>query len=88
MSLLERRTQSICAWCPSLGASIWRLRFAWTPSQTALIGPCERIAERLHAYAEAGVTTLSVQPFGHTSDARLAAVRGVSEALTSSGLVD
>ena len=56
--------------------------------QTALIGPCERIAERLHAYAEAGVTTLSVQPFGHTSDARLAAVRGVSEALTSSGLVD
>ena len=28
--------------------------------QTSLLGPPERIAERLHAYAEAGVTTLTV----------------------------
>ncbi|QSB12721.1 LLM class F420-dependent oxidoreductase [Natronosporangium hydrolyticum] len=31
--------------------------------QTALLGPVARIADRLQAYAEAGVTTLSVIPF-------------------------
>ena len=36
--------------------------------QTSLIGPPERIAERLHAYAEAGVTTLNVTTFA--ADAR------------------
>lgn len=32
--------------------------------QTSLLGPRERIADRIGAYAAAGVTTLSVMPFG------------------------
>jgi F420-dependent oxidoreductase-like protein len=53
---------------------------------TSLLGPKERIAERLHAFAEAGVTTLSVAP--HTGDraARLGTLRTLAEALDLSGL--
>jgi F420-dependent oxidoreductase-like protein len=54
--------------------------------QTALIGPKERIAERLHAYAEAGVTTLAVSTFGATHPERAHVLRTVSEALDASGL--
>lgn len=39
-----------------------------------LLGPPERIADRMHAYAEAGVTTLSVVPFGPDPTAVLRAV--------------
>ena len=56
--------------------------------QTALIGPRERVTERLHAYADAGVTTLTVTPFGETVKDRQDALRVVAEALTSSGLAD
>ncbi len=53
---------------------------------TSLLGPGERIAARLPAYAEAGVTTLSVAPYGSTHAERLAAVRVAAEALDASGL--
>ena len=56
--------------------------------QTALIGPKERIAERLHAYAEAGVTTLTVSTYGETHEERAAVLRTVTEALDESGLGD
>ena len=56
--------------------------------QTALIGPRERITERLHAYAEAGVTTLTVTPFGETVEDRQDALRVMAEALAGSGLAD
>ena len=43
---------------------------------TALIGPVERIAERIGQYADAGVTTLSVAPFAlRTAEDRAASVR-------------
>lgn len=54
--------------------------------QTALIGPKERIAERMHAYAEAGVTTLSVAVYAGSMEERVATVRTVAEALELSGL--
>jgi F420-dependent oxidoreductase-like protein len=54
--------------------------------QTSLIGPRERIAERLHAFADAGVTTLTVLPFDETLNLRISTVRAVSEALAASGL--
>ena len=38
---------------------------------TTLLGPVERIADRMQAYAEAGVTTLSLAPAGFTLDERL-----------------
>ncbi|MDO9380035.1 MAG: LLM class F420-dependent oxidoreductase [Nocardioidaceae bacterium] len=54
--------------------------------QTALIGPRERIAERLHAYAEAGATTIAVSTFGETHDERAAVLRTMADALDASGL--
>ena len=54
--------------------------------RTSLIGPPERIRDRLHAYAEAGVTTLSLASYGGTIDERVAALRTMAEVLDSSGL--
>ena len=54
--------------------------------RTSLIGPPERIRDRMHAHAEAGVTTLTVQPLASTLEARLATVRQVAEAFDASGL--
>jgi F420-dependent oxidoreductase-like protein len=53
---------------------------------TSLIGPPAAVAERMTAYAEAGVTTLTIQPFGATLDERLAAVRGAADALDAAGV--
>jgi hypothetical protein len=53
---------------------------------TALIGPRERIRDRLAAYAEAGVTTLSVSPFAATLAQRLHTIRTMAEVLDESGL--
>lgn len=54
--------------------------------RTALLGPVERIADRLQAYAEAGVTTVSVMPTGDTIDERVAVLRAAAEALDKSGV--
>jgi alkanesulfonate monooxygenase SsuD/methylene tetrahydromethanopterin reductase-like flavin-dependent oxidoreductase (luciferase family) len=53
---------------------------------TALIGPRERIRDRLAAYAEAGVTTLSISTFDPTLDQRLHTIRTMAEVLDESGL--
>ncbi|MBI0299833.1 LLM class F420-dependent oxidoreductase [Streptomyces sp. PRKS01-29] len=53
---------------------------------TALLGPVERIADRMQAYAEAGVTTLSLTPAGFTLEERLAGLRAGVEALERAGL--
>jgi F420-dependent oxidoreductase-like protein len=53
--------------------------------QTSLLGPLERIAERMVDFAAAGVTTLSVSPFGATMDERLHALRVARQALDLSG---
>lgn len=54
--------------------------------RTCLIGPIERIRERLHAYAEAGVTTLSVSPGAPGLQARLDTLRQLADALETEGL--
>ncbi|MFH9608635.1 LLM class F420-dependent oxidoreductase [Streptomyces sp. NPDC017448] len=54
--------------------------------QTALLGPVERIAERMQAYAAAGVTTLNLAPAGFTLDERITALRAGTDALERSGL--
>ncbi len=56
--------------------------------QTSLIGPPQRVVERLHAFAEAGVTTLSVSVFAPDQARRVHALRQVAEALDASGLGD
>jgi alkanesulfonate monooxygenase SsuD/methylene tetrahydromethanopterin reductase-like flavin-dependent oxidoreductase (luciferase family) len=46
---------------------------------TSLIGPRERIAERVGRYADAGVTTLTVSAFTPRIDQRLDMVRMMAE---------
>ncbi|MGE5762639.1 MAG: LLM class F420-dependent oxidoreductase [Mycobacterium leprae] len=55
---------------------------------TSLLGPAERIADRLQAYAAAGVTTLTVScPPGSLEERRMA-VRTAAEALEKAGLAE
>ncbi len=56
--------------------------------QTSLLGPPQRVAERLHAFAEAGVTTLTVTSFAPDLQGRIDDLRQVAEALDASGLGD
>ncbi|WP_153814793.1 LLM class F420-dependent oxidoreductase [Streptomyces sp. SUK 48] len=54
--------------------------------KTTLLGSVDRIADRMKAYAEAGVTTLSLAPAGFTLEERLASLRAGTEALERAGL--
>lgn len=53
---------------------------------TSLIGPPERIAERLHAFADAGVTTLTVGTYAPTLKERVDTVRSMTEIVAKAGL--
>ncbi|MFE0104980.1 LLM class F420-dependent oxidoreductase [Streptomyces sp. NPDC059009] len=53
---------------------------------TTLLGSVERIADRMRAYADAGVTTLTLAPAGFTLDERITALRVGTEALEHAGL--
>jgi F420-dependent oxidoreductase-like protein len=53
---------------------------------TSLLGPAERIAERMVDFAEAGVGTLSITPHGATPEERITALRTAAEALEKSGV--
>lgn len=53
---------------------------------TCLLGSVERIADRMRAYADAGVTTLTLSPAGFTLDERLTALRAGVAALEHAGL--
>ena len=54
--------------------------------QTTLLGSVDRIADRMKAYAAAGVTTLTLAPAGLALDERLASLRAGCEALERAGL--
>lgn len=54
--------------------------------RTSLLGPTERIAERIQAYAEAGVTTLSVSVFAGDREGSIDQLRAVAAAFDQSGL--
>lgn len=54
--------------------------------RTALIGPPERIRERLAAYAESGVTTLSVAVNHGDLEERTATLRTLAELISDAGL--
>ncbi len=55
---------------------------------TSLLGPPDRIAERMKRYAAAGVTTLSVTPFASTVEDRLRTVHTSLDALRTAGLAE
>ena len=54
--------------------------------RTGLIGPPERIAERLHAYADSGVTTLTVGTYAPTLDERVSTLRTMADIVAKAGL--
>ena len=56
--------------------------------QTSLLGPVDRIAERMAEFAASGVTTLAVSPFGGTLDDRIRSLQTAREALERSGAAD
>jgi F420-dependent oxidoreductase-like protein len=53
---------------------------------TSLLGPVERIAERMQQFAAAGVTTLTVAPFATNTEQTIAVLRAAAEALEKSGV--
>jgi F420-dependent oxidoreductase-like protein len=55
---------------------------------TSLLGPPARIAERMTAFAESGVTTLAITPFAATLDDRLRALETAVSALEKSGAAE
>jgi len=52
----------------------------------SLLGPPARIADRMQAYAETGVTTLTLAPHAGELDERIAMLRTAAEALDRSGV--
>ena len=54
--------------------------------RTALIGSFERVRDRMQAYADAGVTTLTVSPFAASLDGRIETLRRTAEAVEAAGL--
>lgn len=54
--------------------------------RTSLLGPPERVQERLAAYDDAGVTTLTVASYAGTLDERVGSLRVLRDALERSGL--
>jgi F420-dependent oxidoreductase-like protein len=54
--------------------------------QTSLIGPRDRVRDRLGRYAASGVTTLTIAAEGTSLDERLHVVRTMAELLDESGL--
>jgi len=53
---------------------------------TSLLGPVERVAERMQEYAAAGVTTLSISPHTSSQEETIATVRAAAEALDKAGV--
>jgi alkanesulfonate monooxygenase SsuD/methylene tetrahydromethanopterin reductase-like flavin-dependent oxidoreductase (luciferase family) len=56
--------------------------------RTSLLGPVERIAERMREYHAAGVTTLSVSLFVADAESGVQTLRQVADALDRSGVGD
>jgi F420-dependent oxidoreductase-like protein len=54
--------------------------------QTALLGSAARLADRMRAFADAGVTTLNVVPFAADPAERVAALRTAAEAAGRAGV--
>jgi F420-dependent oxidoreductase-like protein len=55
---------------------------------TSLLGPAERVADRLRAYADAGVTTLNIATYAGSLEDRLAAVRAAAAAAERAGIAE
>jgi hypothetical protein len=54
--------------------------------RTSLLGPKERIADKMREFAASGVTTLSVSPYVGDRESGIATLRTVAEALDLAGV--
>ncbi len=54
--------------------------------KTALVGPPDRVKERLHAYNDAGVTTLSISSFTGDLESRINTIRTMADLVDQAGL--
>ena len=54
--------------------------------RTSLLGPADRVRDRLQAYADAGVTTLTIATYAGSLDERIATLRTMAEVLDQAGL--
>jgi F420-dependent oxidoreductase-like protein len=54
--------------------------------RTSLLGPPDRVKDRLAAFADAGVTTLTIATYAGSIDERIATLRTMAELLDASGL--
>jgi alkanesulfonate monooxygenase SsuD/methylene tetrahydromethanopterin reductase-like flavin-dependent oxidoreductase (luciferase family) len=54
--------------------------------RTSLLGPADRIADRMRDYAASGVTTLSVTLLAGDRDSSLRTLRTVADAFAASGV--
>jgi alkanesulfonate monooxygenase SsuD/methylene tetrahydromethanopterin reductase-like flavin-dependent oxidoreductase (luciferase family) len=55
---------------------------------TSLLGPVERIADRMQALADSGVTTVSLAPYAGTLEEGVETMRGAVAALERAGLAE
>jgi F420-dependent oxidoreductase-like protein len=55
---------------------------------TSLLGPVDRLAERMKQFAAAGVTTLSLAPYGGNHEETIATLRAAAAALEKSGVAE
>jgi alkanesulfonate monooxygenase SsuD/methylene tetrahydromethanopterin reductase-like flavin-dependent oxidoreductase (luciferase family) len=53
--------------------------------QTSLLGPVERVADRMAEFAAAGVTTLTIMPFASTLEDKIVSLAAAMDALQRSG---
>ena len=56
--------------------------------QTSLLGPVERVADRMAEFAAAGVTTLTVMPFASTLEDKIVSLAAAMDALQRSGAAE
>ncbi len=56
--------------------------------KTALIGPRDRVRDRLQAYADSGVTTLTVATYAGSLEERIATLRTMVEVVEQAGLAE
>ncbi len=54
--------------------------------EVSLLGPVDRVADRMTAYAEAGTTTLALSLFGRSLEAQLGTLRAAARAAERAGL--
>jgi F420-dependent oxidoreductase-like protein len=54
---------------------------------TSLLGPGDRLGDRLQRYADAGVTTVTLAPYGKTLEQRIAALEAAVAAADRAGLL-